>query len=49
MQSLLFSGVKEKEWEMDALIRYVKVVGGPQGKEGLLIGLDNGQVKFKFS
>lgn len=34
----------EKEWIMDAAIRYIRVVGGPQGREGLLTGLKNGQI-----
>ena len=29
---------------MESLIRYIKVVGGPADKEGLLLGLKNGQV-----
>lgn len=44
LQCLSFQGVLEKEWMMDALIRYIKVIGGPIGKEGLLVGLKNGQV-----
>ena len=44
MISLSFKGVKEREWVMEALIRYIKVIGGPSGREGLLVGLKNGQV-----
>ncbi|XP_047473268.1 intraflagellar transport protein 122 homolog [Penaeus chinensis] len=44
LQCLNFSGIKEREWQMDSLIRYIKVVGGPANREGLLLGLKNGQV-----
>lgn len=44
LKSLTFSGVKEREWTFDSAIRYIKVIGGPPSKEGLILGLKNGQV-----
>ncbi|KAI9105021.1 WD40-repeat-containing domain protein [Phlyctochytrium arcticum] len=44
LQSFNFSGEKEREWNLEALIRYIKVTGGPRGREGLLVGLKNGHV-----
>ncbi|KAM4571964.1 intraflagellar transport protein 122 homolog [Fundulus diaphanus] len=44
LQCLSFDGVNEKEWVMESMIRYIKVIGGPPGKEGLLVGLKNGAI-----
>ncbi|XP_069142693.1 intraflagellar transport protein 122 homolog isoform X2 [Argopecten irradians] len=48
LQSFSFQGIKEKEWVMESLIRYIKVIGGPPGREGLLVGLKNGQIMKIF-
>lgn len=44
LQSMFFNGETEKEWQFDSPIRYIKIIGGPPGKEGLILGLKNGQV-----
>ncbi|BFZ08413.1 hypothetical protein BsWGS_11452 [Bradybaena similaris] len=49
LQCLSFSGDKEREWVMESIIRYIKVIGGPPGKEGLLVGLKNGQILKIFA
>ncbi|KAH7826426.1 putative intraflagellar transport protein 122 [Monocercomonoides exilis] len=37
-------GRKKMEWQMESAILYLKVIGGPPGKECLLAGLFNGEV-----
>uniref|UniRef100_A0A4W6D6D4 Intraflagellar transport protein 122 homolog n=1 Tax=Lates calcarifer TaxID=8187 RepID=A0A4W6D6D4_LATCA len=44
LQCLSFTSIREKEWVMESLIRYIKVIGGPPGREGLLVGLKNGAI-----
>ena len=44
LQLYNFRGKREKEWVLESVIRYIKVVGGPRGREGLLVGLKNGLV-----
>ena len=44
LQLFNFKGKKVREWVLEAIIRYIRVVGGPTGREGLLIGLKNGCV-----
>lgn len=45
LASINFStGLREREWAMESVIRYVKVIGGPEKREGVLVGLKNGSV-----
>ncbi|MEW5316653.1 MAG: hypothetical protein WDW38_008010 [Sanguina aurantia] len=44
LQLYSFDGVKEREWVLDSVIRYIKVVGGPVQREGLLVGLKSGNI-----
>lgn len=48
LQMLDFAGTLQREWIMDSYIRYIKVSGGPAGREGLMLGLKNGQVTRIF-
>jgi len=44
LQLYTFRGVREREWLLDSVIRYIKPVGGPAGREGLIVGLEDGNV-----
>jgi len=48
LQLFDFSGKKEKEWVLESVIRYMKVVGGAPGREGLLVGLQSGDIYRVF-
>ena len=48
LQLFTFKGVKEREWSLESAIRYIKVIGGPEGRECLLVGLKNGLVLKVF-
>lgn len=48
IQLLDFKGAKVREWRMSSAVTFVKVLGGPIGGEGLLIGMDNGAVQQIF-
>nr|XP_037271005.1 LOW QUALITY PROTEIN: intraflagellar transport protein 122 homolog [Rhipicephalus microplus] len=40
----LRGGACEREWVLSSAIRYIQALGGPVGREGLLVGLRDGQV-----
>lgn len=44
LQLFNFEGIKQREWVLESVIRYIKVIGGPPNEEGLLVGLKNGSV-----
>ena len=44
LQLLDFHGVLEREWGFESVVRYIKVVGGPPGKEGVLVGSKDGHI-----
>lgn len=46
-QILLVVLCREKEWVLDDNVTYVKCMGGPTGREGILVACRDGQV-FKF-
>lgn len=48
MQLYNFAGEIDREWTLEASVRYIKVIGGMAGKEGLLLGLKSGQVLKLF-
>ncbi|KAG8465049.1 hypothetical protein KFE25_012412 [Diacronema lutheri] len=37
-----------REWDLEATIRYIKVIGGERAREGLLLGLESGTVVRVF-
>ena len=43
----IYGVVSSREWLLESQIRYMKVIGGPPNREGMLVGLRNGQI-FKI-
>ena len=44
LECLNLKGEKIREWLMEYPVRYIKVIGGPPNKEGILVGLKSGHV-----
>lgn len=42
LQCLNLYGEKVREWIMESPVRYIKVIGGTQNREGILVGLKSG-------
>lgn len=47
LKLLSFNGDLVREWSLDGVVRYIKVIGGPPGRECLIAGLRNGGI-FKI-
>ena len=43
-----FAGRREKVWYMEAPVNFIRVDGGPEGREGVIFGLENGVVGKLF-
>lgn len=48
LQMLNFAGELEREWTFESSVRFIKVTGGPPGREGVLLGLKSGAVAQVF-
>ena len=44
LQLFTFTGIRVREWVLESTIRYIKPVGGPAGREGLIVGCEDGTV-----
>lgn len=44
LQCINFEGKLEREWTVNSHICYVRLTGGPTGREGLLIGMKDGTI-----
>jgi intraflagellar transport protein 122 len=44
IESYSFDGLRHRVWMLDSPVSFMKVDGGPDGKEGILVGLQNGSL-----
>lgn len=48
LESISFGGTLLRRWEVESNIRYLKIIGGPPGRESFLVAVDDGRIYKMF-